>query len=346
MTAAPLLPLRTERLLLRRPRRADAAALAAYRSDPAVARYQSWQSRYPLGKAEALIAELADVDEPRDGEWFTIAVADATTDEMVGDVALRRSFAGRATEIGYTLRADHHGRGIASEAVRAVLDRLFTNHGLRRAYASMHPDNDRSGWLVERLGFSYEGTSRSGYWVGDGVTDDVHYGVLVNEWWAWQARDLTPPSDVTLVEVTPDNTRAVRKVMVHRTQEPLVSSVTTSLADALTPEVVDGAAVMPWYRAVVADGVVVGFVMMAERTERHPDPYLWRLLIDRWHQGRGIGTRVVAAAIEHACSQGATRLKVSWEPGPGTPDVFYRRLGFEPTGEIDDGEIVAALRLD
>lgn len=340
-----LLPLRTPRLVLRRPRSTDVAALAGYRSDPDVARFQSWSLPYPLEKAGALIAESADVDEPRDGEWFTIAVADAVTDEMVGDVAMRRSFAGRATEIGYTLRPDHHGRGVGSEAVRAVLDKLFSNHGLLRAYASMHPDNHASGRLVERLGFTYEGTTRSGYWVGDDVTDDVHYGVLADEWWAWPARDLTPPTDVALVEVTPDNADGVQRVSVHHTQQRFVSSVTKSLADASTPEVIDGAPVVPWYRAVVADDLVVGFVMMAERTEHHPEPYLWRLLVDRWHQQRGIGARVVALAIDHAREQGAATLKVSWVPGPGTPEPFYRRWGFVPTGEVDDGEIVAAVDL-
>ena len=34
--------------------------------------------------------------------------------------------------------------------------------------------------------------------------------------------------------------------------------------------------------------------MLAVVTESFPEPYLWRLLIDRWHQGRGIGTRVIS----------------------------------------------------
>ena len=36
---------------------------------------------------------------------------------------------------------------------------------------------------------------------------------------------------------------------------------------------------------------------------------------------------------------------VSWQPGPGGPAGFYRELGFVPTGEVEDGEIVAALAL-
>lgn len=42
---------------------------------------------------------------------------------------------------------------------------------------------------------------------------------------------------------------------------------------------------------------------------------------------------------------GATRLLVSRVPGSGSPEPFYLGLGFEPTGEIESGEVVAALTL-
>ena len=102
---------------------------------------------------------------------------------------------------------------------------------------------------------------------------------------------------------------------------------------------------MPWYRAVEADGELVGFVMCAEVTDAHREPYLWRLLVDRRHQRRGIGGRIISLVIDHAREQGATTLLTSWSEGPGSPEPFYRRLGFEPTGEIEDDEIVARLHL-
>ena len=42
---------------------------------------------------------------------------------------------------------------------------------------------------------------------------------------------------------------------------------------------------------------------------------------------------------------GGPALQVSWVPADGGPEPFYRRLGFEPTGEIHDGEVVAVLTL-
>jgi diamine N-acetyltransferase len=42
---------------------------------------------------------------------------------------------------------------------------------------------------------------------------------------------------------------------------------------------------------------------------------------------------------------GATELLTSWVPGERGPEEFYRKLGFERTGEVEDGEVVARLRL-
>lgn len=98
-------------------------------------------------------------------------------------------------------------------------------------------------------------------------------------------------------------------------------------------------------RVITADGEPAGFVMLAEVTSTVPEPYLWRLLIDRRHQRRGIGARVLGLLARRLREQGHTVLRTSWEEGPGGPESFYRRLGFVPTGEIDDGEVVGALTL-
>ena len=76
-----------------------------------------------------------------------------------------------------------------------------------------------------------------------------------------------------------------------------------------------------------------------------PEPYLWRLLIDRKHQRRGIGTKILDAIVEFCREQGWSTLMTSWGEGRGTPEPFYLRYGFVPTGEIEDEEIVARLTL-
>ena len=50
-------------------------------------------------------------------------------------------------------------------------------------------------------------------------------------------------------------------------------------------------------------------------------------------------------AVDEVRRRGATHLWTSWVPSDDGPGGFYRRLGFVPTGEIDDGEVVAVLTL-
>ena len=57
-------------------------------------------------------------------------------------------------------------------------------------------------------------------------------------------------------------------------------------------------------RAVYGDDELVGFVMLALVTAAHPEPYLWRLLVDRLHQRRGIGRRVLDLMVEECETRG------------------------------------------
>ena len=322
---------------------ADAAVLAAYRTDPDVARYQDWAVPFTVEAAEQLIAGQAGLPGPERGGWYQIAIEH--DGELVGDLALGLDETGQLATLGYSLRTDRQGSGFASEAAGALIDRLFASFGVHRVAATLDPANIASARLLERLGFRYEGRGVQSALVRGEWADDDRYALLRSDREAWLNRPRTPPADVRLVEITPENLGAVFRLATHRTQEHFVATMPWSFADALIPEVVDGAPAVPWYRAVEADGELVAFVMCAEVTDVHREPYLWRLLVDRRHQRRGIGGRIISLVIDHARDQGATTLLTSWSEGPGAPEPFYRRLGFEPTGEIVDDEIVARLQI-
>ena len=101
------------------------------------------------------------------------------------------------------------------------------------------------------------------------------------------------------------------------------------------------ATLSPWYRAIEADGEIVGFIMASEATASHANPYLWRFLVDRMHQRRGIGSAALDQFEQRCRDQGATAIEVSWAEGPGSPAPLYQARGFEPSGKIEDGEIHA-----
>ena len=151
---------------------------------------------------------------------------------------------------------------------------------------------------------------------------------------------------VTLDEISPDIEAAVLALRVSPAQEQFVSGVARSLIDAATEP--EG---HPWIRAVVADGVPVGFVMVSWDVVPVPDQlwgpfYLWRLLIDVDHQGRGHGTAAVRLVADAVSAAGGDALQTSCGQGEGSPQPFYERLGFVPTGEVDShGEVHLALPL-
>ena len=342
MTEFPILPLATPRLTLRALRSSDASIQAAYRNDPEVYRYQDWAVPVTLEATERFVAEQSAVRGPRAGDWVQIAIEHQG--ELVGDVAVGLDSTGKLATIGYTLRADRQRQGYATEAVGGVIDALF-ERGLRRAAATLDPENVASAMLVERLGFRYEGRAIGAAYVRGAWVDDDRYAILRDERAAWLARPVTRAVDVRLVEVTEDNQRAVGRLATHHSQERFVAPMATTFADALIPQLEDGVRLAPWFRAIEADGVIVGFLMIAEETPPGEIPYLWRLLIDRWHQGRGIGTRAMALLVDRLRATGKDRLHVSWHPGRGSPEGFYRKLGFVPDGRIIDDEVVAELRL-
>ncbi len=339
-------PIQTERLLIRGFTPDDADALAQRRNDPAVAEYQDWLLPFTDEQARQVANEVAALGGPTPGHWWMAAVCDPTSGEVFGDLALHLDADGHTAEVGYTFARQHWGNGYAVEALEWLVSYVFDELGVTRAEGKLHPDNPASAQLLERTGFVFEGHTRSSFWLGDECSDDWIYGQTREDRERWTNRLRTPPEDLRLVKITPDTVYKVARLTTHKTQERFVSPVRVSYGDALFPEVIDGAPVVPWLRAIEADGDLVGFVMLAARTPHHPEPYLWRFLVDRLHQRRGIGHRVLDLIADECRADGATTLLTSWEPGRGTPEPFYLAHGFVPTGQIVDGEIEARWTLD
>ena len=209
----------------------------------------------------------------------------------------------------------------------------------------MHPDNHAAAATLERAGFDFEGHVRNSFWEGDENSNDWLYSHTPQSWRAWNERPTERPSRVALQEVDPEQVRSLIDLEVHQSQNRFVSPVATSLVEAAYPPVYRTVPEIPWPRMVVADGELAGFVMVALPNADNPEPYLWRLLIDRRHQRRGIGRTVLDLVVAQAREWGETTMTVSYVEGPGSPKPLYDRYGFVPTGEIEDGETVARLQL-
>ena len=152
---------------------------------------------------------------------------------------------------------------------------------------------------------------------------------------------------VTLRRITVANRAAVERLGVTPEQARYVASNAESLREAAaTPDA------CPWFRAIHAGDIPVGFVMISDgipdTRPQYLGPYfLWRLMIDvRW-QGQGYGTAALDLVVEYVRSRpDADRLLSSLVPGTtGSPRGFYLRYGFRPTGQWFDGEEVIELAL-
>lgn len=339
--------LQTGRLTIRMLGHADVTAFTHYRKLPDVARYQDWPMPYTRDLAHELVDEMDALVGPTAGTWVQLAlVAEQGAGRMVGDVAVWLDADATLAMIGYTLDPDQQGKGYAGEAVEAVIAWLFRRKHVHRIAATIDPRNLASARVLERCGFDYVGTARSSAFVRGEWTDDARFSLLEPDWKAWCKRPTHAPTSVELVEITAANVRGVGEIDRAFSQRNLVASVFESLAEALVPPEVRGGRIEPWFRAVAADGDLVGFVMMAEPHEGSPHPYLWRLVVDVRHQGRGIGRRVLEQIIDARRAAGFSGLTVSYvADGPGSPRRFYERLGFVPTGRVDDGETEAILDL-
>ena len=139
------LPIETERLRLRRLGPGDLAALHAIHSRADVARWLYWEPR-TLEQVRALLEghlERPDDEgvvlgiEPRSGGAGLIG----TVSLVVGDH--------RQGELGFLVHPDHHGRGYATEAARALLGLAFGSYGLHRVYGRLEPRNAGSARVLE-----------------------------------------------------------------------------------------------------------------------------------------------------------------------------------------------------
>lgn len=173
--------IQTERLVLRRFRAEDAAALAAYRTDPEVARYQSWSAPYSLDKARYSVQTMIAADPAMPG-WFQWAVEHADEGVLIGDVGVNLADNLRQAEVGYTLATARQGHGYATEAVRAVLDHAFHVLRLHRVSAECDARNVSSARLLQRLGFRQEGFRPEYSWFKNEWTDDLLFGLLRTDW--------------------------------------------------------------------------------------------------------------------------------------------------------------------
>jgi diamine N-acetyltransferase len=139
--------------------------------------------------------------------------------------------------------------------------------------------------------------------------------------------------EVTLREIVKENLRSILCLKVAPHQEQFVASNAASLAQAhFEPE-------LPWFRAIYAGEVPVGFLMLEYNAEEQ-FYFLWRLMIDERYQKHGYGRKALELLFAYVKTlPNSDALYTSCVPAEGGPGPFYERMGFVYTGEEEAGEL-------
>ena len=147
-------PLFTQRLSIEPLGNRDLGRFVAYRQEPDVARYQSWEVSYSDQQAMELLRSQQNVIIPSAGNWLQLAIHDQETGELLGDLALHSlDQEGLFFEIGFTLARANQGKGIAREALSRLIQFLFVEVGAISVFANCDNRNMSAIRLLLSLGF-------------------------------------------------------------------------------------------------------------------------------------------------------------------------------------------------
>ncbi len=172
------------KLILRKLRYRDAAALQEQVNDPEIVR---WTTRiphpYPPQAAVRFIRSSA-------ASWrldraYVFGIVPAGSGQVGGVISLSSvSRVHACAELGYWLGRIYWGKGLATEAVRLILEFGFEDLDLHRIYASAFAANLASRRVLEKNGFQLEGVLREAIVRFDRRQDFCSYGLLRPEWLA------------------------------------------------------------------------------------------------------------------------------------------------------------------
>ncbi len=166
------------RVRLRTVRPSDDADLLAVFGDAAHLRF--W-SHGPLADLDAARRYRRGIEAgTRDRTLFQWAVTEPADDRLLGTVTLADwDRSNRRVEVGFILRPDAAGRGLATDAVRTALRFAVDVMNVHRVEADVDPDNAASARLLTGLGFVFEGRLRDRWFTFFGEwKDTAMYGLL------------------------------------------------------------------------------------------------------------------------------------------------------------------------
>lgn len=173
-----LYEIETPRLLLRPFEKSDADDIFEYSQSPNVGPNAGWEPHKTKRDSKNAVRSFIE----NQNVW---AVVDKASNRVIGTIGLhpdekRQNI--RSRMLGYSLSEKFWGRGLATEAAKAVIRYAFNVWNVDMLSIYHYPENVRSGRVVEKCGFTYEGTLRKAFALSDGIPrDHVCYSMTREE---------------------------------------------------------------------------------------------------------------------------------------------------------------------
>ena len=146
--------------ILRRLSTGDLAGFQSYRQDAELGRYQGWLPT-PDEQARTFLAEMSQAPFPNPGHWTQIGIAEPEHGLLIGDVGVYMDEAATCAEIGFTLARSAQGRGVATAAIRELLNLIFECSSAERVIGVTDARNLPSMRLMERVGMRMTATNEA-----------------------------------------------------------------------------------------------------------------------------------------------------------------------------------------
>ena len=173
--------LATDRFSLREIRPSDSEAFFQIKSDPEVTASYGQEPHLSLQETEAWVQRVQDHYARQEAIVWVITFKGQ--DLAIGACTYWHFDSGfHCGEIGYELHRGFWGQGIVSEVLPTVISFGFREIGLNRIEANPLGRNPKSSRILQKLGFTHEGTLRQRRFFRGAYDDELYFGLLKEEW--------------------------------------------------------------------------------------------------------------------------------------------------------------------
>eukprot|EP01038_Epipyxis_sp_PR26KG_P008369 gene8369-11324_t len=151
----------SQRINIRKMILSDIQTFYEYRSNPDVARYQSWNN-FTIEDSVAFVHNQVSKIPNISGDWIQLSIEMSDTQEHIGDCAFCSLFENNyVVKMGITIGSYHQRKGIGFEAVQTLLSYLFNSLNKEKVIVEIEQNNAASLMLFKKIGF--EETNRHPY---------------------------------------------------------------------------------------------------------------------------------------------------------------------------------------